>query len=279
MDLLKEIGAILGFVAFGGLAVLAFLTFQQARHVRRLREWAGRSPERSAIEAERVAEAAQEATIARAGSRTAAADEHDDIDLEPEEEKGPGFFDRMRGEAAYRWEELDRRSPVDAKILVGAIAAVIIGLGIVTSGFGLLGGSSDEPATEQASNGGKGDKGGNSGDSTDEEPPATKVAVLNGTAPEGGVGVPGVADEAGKFVEEAGFQVGAIDDAPTPFAVSVVMYKDGFEEDASTLAAALEDQLGSTEIQAMDPAVEAVIGKADMALVVGADDQGIAPVQ
>ncbi len=73
MDLLKEIGSILGFVAFGGLAVLVFMTFQQARHVRRLREWAGRSPERSAIEAERVAEAAQEASIARAGGDAGAA--------------------------------------------------------------------------------------------------------------------------------------------------------------------------------------------------------------
>ena len=173
MDLLKEIGAILGFVAFGGLAVLAFLTFQQARHVRRLREWAGRSPERSAIEAERVAEAAQEATIARAGSRTAAADEHEDIDLEPEE-KGPGFFDRMRGEAAYRWEELDRRSPIDAKLLVGAIVAVIIGLGVVTSGFGLVGGS-DEPTTvaEDGGNGGSGNKGGDS-TAEDEPPPGSR---------------------------------------------------------------------------------------------------------
>ena len=33
MDLLKEIGAILGFVAFAGLVVLVFMTFQQARHL------------------------------------------------------------------------------------------------------------------------------------------------------------------------------------------------------------------------------------------------------
>lgn len=275
MDLLKEIGAILGFVAFGGLAVLAFLTFQQARHVRRLREWAGRSPERSAIEAERVADAAQEATIARAGSRAAAAEELDESAFEPEE-KGPGFFDRMRGELAYRWEELDRRSPVDPKILLGALLAVVIGAGVVTSGFGLLGGD-DEPAATTT----KSDKGGGSGGGGDEggeeEPPPTKVAVLNGTAPEGGVGVPGVADAAAALVEEAGFKKGEVTDAPSSFTVSVVMYKDGFEEDAQTLADDLVDQLGETEIQPMDPAVEAVVGRADMALVVGQDDQAIAP--
>ena len=54
MDLLKEIGAILGFVAFGGLAVLVFMTFQQARHLRRLREWAGRAPERANWSAHRT---------------------------------------------------------------------------------------------------------------------------------------------------------------------------------------------------------------------------------
>ncbi len=275
MDLLKEIGAILGFVAFGGLAVLAFLTFQQARHVRRLRDWAGRSPERDAIEAERVAEAAQEATIARAGSRVAAAEEHDQ-DFDEPEEKGPGLLDRMRGEAAYRWEELDRRSPVDPKILVAALLAVIVGLAVITSGFGLLGGDSDEPATTVESDGGNG--GGKKEDKPDkeEEPTGTEVAVLNGTAPEGGVGVPGVADAAKVFVEDAGFTVGEVTDAPTSFTVSVVMYNDGFEEDAATLAGELESQLGTTETLAMDPSVQAVIGSANLALVVGQDDQAIA---
>jgi hypothetical protein len=255
--------------------VLAFLTFQQARHVRRLREWAGRSPERDAIEAERVTGAAQEATIARAGSRAAAAESHGDEDFDEPEEKGPGFFDRLRGEAAYRWEELDRRSPVEPKILVAALIAVIVGVAVVTSGFGLLGGSSDEPASTVEADGGNGDgdKGGSSGS---EEPPVTKVAVLNGTAPEGGVGVPGVAVAAGGFVEDAGFTLGEVTDAPTSVTVSIVMYKAGFEEDAAELAAALESQLGTTETLAMDPAVEAVVGKADMALVVGQDDQGIA---
>ena len=269
MDLLKEIGSILGFVAFGGLAVLVFMTFQQARHVRRLREWAGRSPERSAIEAERVAEAAQEASIARAGGDAGAVSDELDALEEPE---GPGFFERLRGEMAYRWEELDRRSPVDAKILVGALVAVIVGIGVVTSGFGLLGGSSDEPATTTQSGKGGGKNGGGGGD----EDPVTKVAVLNGTAPEGGVGIPGVAQAASSLVEEAGFKVGNVTDASSPFTVSVVMYTDGFEDDAQKLADDLADQLGTTEIQPIDPAVEADAGRADLVLVVGQDDAAIA---
>lgn len=43
-----NIGAIAGFAAIVGLAVLAMLYFSQARDVRRLREWAGREPERAA---------------------------------------------------------------------------------------------------------------------------------------------------------------------------------------------------------------------------------------
>ena len=47
VDLLERIGPYLGIAAFLGLAVLAFLIFQQAREIRRLREWAGRAPERA----------------------------------------------------------------------------------------------------------------------------------------------------------------------------------------------------------------------------------------
>lgn len=47
-DILVNTGAIAGFAGIVGLAVLAMLYFSQARDVRRLREWAGREPERAA---------------------------------------------------------------------------------------------------------------------------------------------------------------------------------------------------------------------------------------
>ncbi|MEO7198137.1 MAG: LytR C-terminal domain-containing protein, partial [Solirubrobacterales bacterium] len=221
MNLLKEIGAILGFVAFGGLAVLSFLTFQQARHLRRLRDWAGRSPERALVEADRVAEVAGEATIAREGGREG---------LPEEEDRGPGRMARLRGELAYRWEELDRRSPVDARFLVAGILAVVIGVGIVTSGFGLFGGDMAPSADVQATTG--------KGSAKVKKPPPVKVAVLNGTTPEGGVGVPGIADAASKFVEDAGYKVGNVYNAPFS-TTSVVMYAEGADADANDLAAAL----------------------------------------
>ena len=64
MDLIEQIGALLGLAAFLGLAVLVLLYFQQARDVRRLREWAGRAPERAEAAAEEaVAAAAEEAGL------------------------------------------------------------------------------------------------------------------------------------------------------------------------------------------------------------------------
>lgn len=254
MSLLKEIGAILGFVAFGGMAVLAFLTFQQARHVRRLREWAGRSPERAAAAAERVSGAADEATIGRAGG----------IGEEPGMEGGPGRMQRVKGEVAYRWEEVDRRSPADLKILVIGLIAILIGVGIVTSGFGIVGGSEDTPVTSTA-------------DGTNPAGKPAKVAVLNGTAPvEGGEGVPGVAKAASGYVKDANFKVGAVDNTATPFPASVVMFAGGdAKADAEQLAQELDPQLGSVEVVAMTPEVKDVAGRADIALIVGADDQGI----
>jgi len=47
MEIIEQIGSYAGLAAVLGLAVLAALYFSQARDVRRLREWAGRAPERT----------------------------------------------------------------------------------------------------------------------------------------------------------------------------------------------------------------------------------------
>jgi hypothetical protein len=47
LEIVQEIGAAAGLGAVVGLAVLSALYFSQARDVKRLREWAGRAPERS----------------------------------------------------------------------------------------------------------------------------------------------------------------------------------------------------------------------------------------
>src|SRR5215213_6634125 len=102
MHAIESIGPVLGIVAFVGLAVLAFLLFQQARDIRRLREWAGRAPER----AEEAADAVQAAAEA---SRDGEA-------VEPEPTSAPGrardrwrsAWQRFRTGARGRYAAVDR---------------------------------------------------------------------------------------------------------------------------------------------------------------------------
>jgi hypothetical protein len=59
VHLIQEIGSYAGLAAIPGIAVLSALYFSQARDVRRLREWAGRAPERAAEQAQGGRVAAQ----------------------------------------------------------------------------------------------------------------------------------------------------------------------------------------------------------------------------
>ncbi|MGI8631211.1 MAG: LytR C-terminal domain-containing protein [Solirubrobacterales bacterium] len=55
MELVERIGSFLGIASFFGLAIFALLQFSMARDVRRLREWAGRAPERSSTAVDQAA--------------------------------------------------------------------------------------------------------------------------------------------------------------------------------------------------------------------------------
>jgi len=77
-DQVEKYGSYVGIAAFFGLAVLSLLYFAQAREVKRLREWAGRAPERAREVEERAiaqAEAArrQPAPVARPAAQPIAA--------------------------------------------------------------------------------------------------------------------------------------------------------------------------------------------------------------
>ncbi len=171
----------------------------------------------------------------------------------------------FRHDMALRFEDFDRRSPVDAKILLGGIAVIIVGLAIATGGFGLVGGSDSSSDTSASTSSSK--------ESTPPEEKPVKVAVLNGTAEPGGVGVPGVADSVSKDVEAAGFKVGDVGDAGS-FTTSIIMWRGDAEADANELADAMTDLLGETEVTEMTTDVEGLVGKADVALIVGMDDSG-----
>nr|MBA3327447.1 hypothetical protein [Solirubrobacterales bacterium] len=64
-DEVEKLGAYAGIAAVVGLAVLVLLYFSQAREVKRLREWAGRGPERAAELEQRVLADAQRRVMAQ----------------------------------------------------------------------------------------------------------------------------------------------------------------------------------------------------------------------
>ena len=258
MDLIEDIGPILGLVAFLGFAILALLIVLQAREVRRLREWAGRAPERS--------READEADKAAAEARGEVAEE--------DEEERPGRFGalraRMAGAVGPRWAELDRRSPIDPRWFLVALLAGVIAAGVLTSGFGLFGGD-DSPSVAEERRGGDG-RGG--GDRREREAEPT-VAVLNATQDEtlGLPATPGIANVvAAEVVEPAGFEVGERTNAPAGLDRSLVMFAPDAEASAEELATAVQADLGSTDAVPITDEVTAVTGRSDLVLLVGRDD-------
>ena len=243
MDLIEKIGPFVGLAAFVALAVLAFLLFQQSRDVRRLREWAGRAPER--------AKEAADASLAAAELRG-----------EETESEGPGRISRgwtaVKDWVRPRYEAFDRHLPIDGRILLGVLAAGIVAAAVLTSGFGLVG--SD-------------DKGGGKKAQAAKQDEKPKVAVLNATQTDEVQGVPGLADKvASEVLKQLGYPIGAKTNAPTGFAETVVMYESGFEGDAAELARGVAKQLGETETEEMAADIRESAGDAKLALVVGADD-------
>src|SRR4051794_41233312 len=65
-DKVEQYGSYAGVAAVFGLGVLSLLYFAQAREVKRLREWAGRAPERAAELEARAVAAAEEKLAAPA---------------------------------------------------------------------------------------------------------------------------------------------------------------------------------------------------------------------
>lgn len=246
LDLIEKIGPFVGLAAFIGLAVLAFVIFQQSRDVRRLREWAGRAPER--------AQDAADASAAAAEARGEAAGE-----------ERPGRLARVRsgiaGAVGPRYQAFDRRSPIDGRIILGVLGAAVIAAGVLTSGFGLVGGDDG---------GGKGNRAERKAQKREQKP---EVAVLNATQTSGVRGVPGLAKKvATEVVKPAGYEIGAQADAPTGFTESVVMFAPKAEGDAAEFARAVESELGETRTEPIAADIRALAAESPLVLVIGADD-------
>lgn len=241
MDLIEQIGAFLGLGAFVGLAVLVLLYFQQARDVRRLREWAGRAPERAAeVAEEAAAAAAREAGVAQ--------------------EAEPGHEGTLRERVIARLRPSSSargRRPQLRYLLAGVAAVAVIAVVIATGAFGLVGGDDD----------------GAGGGHTAPPKRDIEVAVLNGTGVGGAPGVPGLADAVAKQVKREGYKLGPVTDAGSSFVDSVVMYdRPGDESSAQRVAADVRGSLGKADLLEMSSDIKSVAKDAAVAVVIGAED-------
>jgi hypothetical protein len=238
VDLVERVGAYVGFAAFFGLAILALLYFSQARDVRRLREWAGRAPERATDLAATQQHYLPPTTLEEAGRR----------------QRKP-LRERVRNihipQARY-------------------VALVAGGLVILAgAGFGALqlvgdenGGSSSSSRAHRPTNNTSSTRKSGGSTSTNITPSSVTVAVLNGTT------IAGLAALVGEEARADGFTLGTVTNAAeTNLAKSKVLYRD----DQKDAAAFVARKLGIHSVGPVDPLSKELAGSFDVVVLVGSD--------
>jgi hypothetical protein len=280
MALIEKIGAFAGLASFLGLALIAFLQFMQARHVRDLEDKATFVPEGLDLPTSpapaKKDKAAKVATPGAAVPAGAADTEEAEQPVEAQvaQTKEAARQVEIARAAAERRERFERRrrpgSAAPAAVGSGAATGrrrpeprsmIVIGLGIAVLAAGvifaatnLLGGS-DKSSTSGA--------GGAAA-----QAPVTSVAVLNGTP------VPALAAKVGQGeVRPAGFKLGFVGNTDIPFTVSTVMFDPSDPANQKT-AQAVAAKLQITKIEPMSADVKKAIKGEPVAVVVGEDRAG-----
>jgi LytR cell envelope-related transcriptional attenuator len=251
MDLIERIGSYVGLASFLGLAILALLYFSQARDVRRLREWAGRAPER-AVEMEQSATQTQAAHVPPA--------------LPASQHSLPAT---PFTEAAVR-----KRKPIRERIrnvhipqvryLALTIAGVLVLGGAAYGAVELIGGSGNGSSggapQGKSSHRSQPKDGGQRTVSVD--PAQVTVAVLNGTT------VQGLATKISEEARAAGFNIGTVGNAARiDQSKSTVLYRKG----QSAAARAVANRLGIQSTGPVDSVNGEIAGSFDALVVVGSD--------
>jgi hypothetical protein len=252
IEVIKSVGSFVGLASFLGLAILALLYFSQARDVRRLRDWAGRAPERAAEGTPPVADtqalpapAAQHSLPATPFSQAAA----------PRKRKP--LLERVRNIHV---------PPL--RYLALTLAGVLVLGGAAYGAVQLIGGN-DSGGTKSSAGAKRGPQGGGSkngggggGKSANVDPSKVTVAVLNGTA------VQGLAAKVGDEVRANGFTVGTIGNAARiDQSRSEVLYRKGAAPTARTVA----NRLGIQTIAPVDSVNSEIAGSFDAIVLVGSD--------
>jgi hypothetical protein len=257
VELVERVGAYVGLAAFLGLAVLALLYFSQARDVRRLREWAGRAPERALEQAERAAETERATEVPPATpAATAAAHSLPPTPLSEATRRRKPLRERIRHIHIPQWRY---------------IGLTVLGILVLAGGaYGAIQLVGDDGGSEpQAQQAGERERGGGNGadrrQGANVDPAQVTVAVLNGTT------VQGLAAQLGEEVRAGGFKLGTIGNAARiDQASSEVLYRQGEVRAARAVA----NRLGIEETGPVDSVNEEIAGSFDVIVLVGSDRSG-----
>src|SRR5919197_851546 len=286
MSRVQEIGAYAGFAAVIGLAVLSALYFSQARDVKRLREWAGRAPERAAEEEARIAAQASTAQQQRAaagggGAPTVAPPPPTTLPGTGTATPAPGQLPSPRPAptvASTPSTPILSRPPEpwykrvvwpEPRYIALIVAGVIVVGGGAAYGISHLvndsGGGPATPAanTTQQSTTPKTTKAKKKTTAAPVNPSKVTVAVLNGTT------ITGLASQTADKLQQQGFVRGNTSNALTQGqqAQSVVEYS-GNNSRAARLVA---NKLGISDIEPIDAQTQAKAGDAIVTAITGAD--------
>ena len=292
LEIVQEVGAIAGWAAVVGLAVLSALYFSQSRDVKRLREWAGRAPERSGWgvtavpgRAAGVPPPAQPQTAVTASGAPASLTgprpatpagasappppvAPQPVRLAPSPQRPitrPAALRAVPQETVIIPPRRSQRWYV--RIGTRHVAVALVGLLV-------LGGAAAYGVTQVTGD----DGGGNSGNAQAKnddglpneprrngaavKPGNVTVAVLNGTT------VPGLAAALRDQIAAAGFEKGTINDfSDQQLAESVVQYAPGHQAEAE----AVSRRVGISQREPVTADSRALAGDATVIVIAGAD--------
>jgi hypothetical protein len=251
VDVVERVGSYVGLAAFLGLAVLALLYFSQARDVRRLRDWAGRAPERAVEQGERATEVAP-ATPAAQHSLPATP-----FSQAAEPRKRKPLRERIR----------NVHIPYARYIGMGAAALLVAG-GAAFAVVQLTGDDGGATGTGTSPDRGENPRDTNRGDNerraVNIDPAQVTVAVLNGTT------VQGLAAQVADEASAGGFTPGTTGNAARVDQVeSEVLYRAG----QARAARAVANRLGIDKTGPVDSVNQEIAGSFDVVVLVGTDRQ------
>jgi LytR cell envelope-related transcriptional attenuator len=270
-EIVQAIGAAAGLAAVVGLTVLSGLYFSQARDVKRLREWAGRAPERARLGVAAVPGRRAVVPVPTAGTAAKAAPPQQEgsppdgagVNPDAKPKAHPGGA-QAGGAAVIRPRRSDARY---RRIGTRYVAVVLIGLLV-------LGGAAAYGVTQMTGDAGgdnslnvrRNDRNGSPNkprrDGSAVKTGHVTVAILNGTT------VPGLAATLRDQIAAAGFKKGTIDVfSDQQLAESVVEYAPGHQAEAK----AVSRIVAISRCEPVTANSRALAGDATVIVIAGAD--------